>query len=106
MKKLLAKIKEAIHNFIYPTTWDSLTNDQREDLLSLDSEQRNRLAEAVAQDQLSDFKVGAGSGGHSSGLDTAGAEGADAGGAMGNILGDMRREMIREARRQGERNGR
>ena len=106
MKKLIAKIKKAIHNFIYPTTWDSLTNDKREALLSLDAEKRKRLSVAKAQDELLEFKVGQGSGGHSSGLDTAGAEGADAGGAMGNVLGDMRRNMIREARRQGERNGR
>ena len=106
MKKIISKLVKAIRELISPPTWESLTEEQREHLLSLSRRKRKQLARAMVENTVVDSRSLRIGGGHSSGVDTGGAEGADAGGAMGNVLGDMRREMIREAMREGERNGR
>jgi hypothetical protein len=104
--KFFRNLGKAIHRLFVPPTWSSISEDERESLLSLDETERKKLTEAVVNDELVSFdKSGAGSG-HASGTDTGGAEGSDAGGAFGNMLGDMRREIIRDSLRQGEREGR
>jgi hypothetical protein len=104
--KLIKKLGTAIRNLISPPTWESLTDEQRQQLLSMSRRKRKQLARAMAEDTVIDSRLLQINGGHASALDTGGAEGADAGGALGNILGDWRREQMREARRQGERNDR
>jgi len=105
--KAIKKLGRAIKNFISPPTWETLTDEQRQQLFSLSRRKRRQLARAMANDTIIDNKSLRVSGGHSGGLGTsAGGEALDAGGAMGNILGDWRREQIKEAMRQGERNDR
>ena len=105
--KLLSKLGKAIRQFISPPTWESLTDEQRQQLFSLSRRKRRQLARAMAAGTVVDNKALRVSGGHSGGLgNSAAGEGLDVGGAMGNILGDLRREQIREAMREGERNER
>lgn len=104
--KLFKKLGRAIKNFISPPTWQSLTEEQRQQLLSLSPRKRRQLARAMANDQVIDSKSIRVNMGGGDGLDTSGADGADAGAAMGSILGNWRREQIKEAMRQGERNDR
>lgn len=91
---------------VNPPSWNSISEAERDSLLSLDVEKRKLLGKTMRENSSVYYKSSKDAGGHASALDTGGSEGADAGGAMGNVLGDMRREMIREARRQGERNDR
>lgn len=104
--KLFKKLGRAIKDFISPPTWETLTDEQRQQLLSLSPRKRRQLARAMANDQVIDCKSIRVNMGGGDGLDTSGAEGADAGAAMGSILGNWRREQIKEAMRQGERNDR
>lgn len=104
--KLLSRLAKAFRNFVTPPTWESLTDEQRQQLLSLSRSQRRKLAKAMAQGTVIDNRALQMGGGHADALDTSGAEGADSGGAMGNILGDWRREQIKEAMREGERHDR
>ncbi|MEY2815607.1 MAG: hypothetical protein RJA78_183 [Actinomycetota bacterium] len=104
--KLLRRLGKAIRDFVSPPTWESITEEQRVQLLSLSRRQRKQLAREVAKSEVLDNNALQLSDGHFPSVDTIGTEGTDAGGAMGNLLGDWRRDQIREAMRQGERNDR
>ena len=105
--KLFRKLGRAIRNFISPPTWESLTDEQRQQLFSLSRRKRRQLARAIAADKVVDNKSLRISGSYSGGLgNSAAGEALDVGGAMGNILGDWRREQIKEAMREGERHDR
>ena len=105
--KLFRKLGRAIRNLLSPPTWESLTDEQRQQLLSLSRSQRRKLARAMAADKVVDNKSLRISGSYSGGLENSAAgEALDAGGTMGNILGDWRREQIKEAMREGERHDR
>ena len=106
MSAFFIRVLTSLRNFVSPPTWESLTDEQRQQLLSLSRSQRRKLARAMAQGTVIDNRALQMSGGHADALDTSGAEGADSGGAMGNILGDWRREQIKEAMREGERHDR
>mgnify|MGYP000093970054 CR=1 FL=1 len=106
MIRLLSLILKAIRRLVNPPTWESISDQERLSLLSLNVEKRKQLGKAMRENSSVHYRISDSRGGHASALDTGGAEGADAGGALGNILGDWRREQMREARRQGERNDR
>jgi hypothetical protein len=106
MIRVLSLIRKAIRRLVNPPTWESISDQERLSLLSLNVEKRKQLGKAMRENSSVHYRISDSRGGHASALDTGGTEGADAGGALGNVLGDMRREMIREAMREGERNGR
>ena len=104
--KLFSKLGKVIRNFVSPPTWESLTDEQRQQLLSLSRSQRRKLARAMAQDTVIDSKSIRMNMGHSDAVDISGAEAADAGAALASTLGNWRREEIKEAMREGGRNDR
>jgi hypothetical protein len=104
--KLLIRLGRAIRDFVFPPTWESISEEQRMQLRSLSRKQRKQLAREISKGEVLDNSALQGSDGHFPMVDTASAQGVDAGGAMGNLLGDWRREQIREAMREGERNDR
>ncbi len=108
MKKLIAKIQMAFHNFIHPPTWASITDEERRDLLSLSVKQRRGLAKAVAASQVLDMSIRSSGGPDGGGVDGpgSGADPGDVGIVLGNVLADIRRELIREAVRKDEPKGR
>lgn len=106
MIRIFSLIGQTIRRWVNPPTWESISDEERLSLLSLDVEKRKFLGKAMREKNSVYYKISDSRGGHASALDTGGSEGADAGGALGNVLGDMRREMIKDAMREGERNGR
>ncbi|NDC19024.1 MAG: hypothetical protein EBZ87_01985 [Microbacteriaceae bacterium] len=69
--KLFKKLGRAIKDFISPPTWETLTDEQRQQLLSLSPRKRRQLARAMANDQVIDCKSIRVNMGGGDGLDTS-----------------------------------
>jgi len=102
----LKKIAYFLKHLIDPPTWQTLSNEEREQLLSMSARQRRKLAWNLANTRVVIGKRGLlyGEGGSGTTRSVAG-ESDDGGVALGNILSDMRREAIRAAMTEGKRNG-
>ena len=102
----LKKIAYFLKHLIDPPTWQTLSNEEREQLLSMSARQRRKLAWSMANTRVVLGKQGALYGEVGSGNTSNATGNSDDGGiALGNILADMRREAIRAAITEGKRNG-